>query len=72
MYLNDLEKHDTGGETHFPELDLKVKPKKGTAVFWMNVTPDKNVDYRTKHAGLPPSCSTKYGCNIWIREGKYT
>lgn len=34
IYLNDVEK---GGETIFPNIGIKVVPKKGRALFWCNV-----------------------------------
>jgi prolyl 4-hydroxylase len=69
-YLNDVPDDETGSHTEFPKLGVKVKPKKGLAVYWMNVTPDKKEDFRTLHSGNPPKNpnTTKYGCNIWCRE----
>jgi prolyl 4-hydroxylase len=65
IYLNDV---DQGGTTHFPKLNLRIKPRMGTAVMWYNVLPDGTEDYLTFHAGEPPKSSTKYGLNVWIRE----
>jgi prolyl 4-hydroxylase len=67
-YLNDVEE---GGETHFTDIDLKVSPKAGSAVLFHDCTPDGKEDPRTAHAGTPPTRGTKYGCNIWIREGPF-
>lgn len=67
VYLNDMNANETGGQTDFPRLNLKVRPEKGMAVMWYNVKNNKE-DFRTFHAGLPPVHSTKYGLNIWIRE----
>ena len=52
LYLNDVEK---GGETHFPELDLTVKPAKGAALLWPNVQYSRNDKqmHKTTHAALP-------------------
>ncbi|KAL3912119.1 MAG: hypothetical protein SGARI_001318 [Bacillariaceae sp.] len=50
-YLNSLE-DDQGGATHFPKCgNLRVKPKRGRAVLWSNVTEDGQPDERTIHAG---------------------
>lgn len=68
VYLNDLPADETSGHTHFPKLDLKIAPRKGTAALWLNVKPDKTEDFRTLHAGTPPTSGTKYGMNIWFRE----
>lgn len=64
-YLNTVEE---GGETEFPLLDVKVKPKQGTAVFWWDVDKSGNTIPETLHQGNPPKRGTKYGLNIWIRE----
>lgn len=66
-YLNSLDAGD-GGETEFPLLDLKVKPSKGTAVFWWNAKPNGSVIDKTLHRGNPVRKGTKYGLNVWIRE----
>jgi len=66
-YLNSLDPDD-GGETEFPLIEAKVKPSKGTAVFWWNVTPSGKLIDDTLHRGNPVKRRTKYGMNIWIRE----
>lgn len=50
-YLNTL-RDDEGGCTYFPKCGhLRVKPKRGRAVLWCNITPDGKADSRTIHAG---------------------
>ena len=50
-YLNTLD-DDEGGCTYFPKCDdLRVKPKRGRAVLWCNITQDGQPDSRTIHAG---------------------
>ncbi len=50
-YLNTLG-DDEGGCTYFPKCgDLRVKPQRGRAVLWCNITPDGKADSRTIHAG---------------------
>ena len=64
LYLNDVEE---GGETNFPQLNLKVKPKQGRLVVWPNVLPGSyREDSRTEHAALPVLKGEKYGANAWI------
>lgn len=65
FYLND---NFTGGETEFPKLNIKVKPKTGKAVLFFNLN-DDNTGLRDKsfHAGLPPNTGEKWMCNKWIR-----
>lgn len=68
VYLN----HDyKGGETVFPEIDLKVKGRKGDALIFTSALPDRSVDPLSKHAGLPVTQGTKYLCTKWIREKRW-
>lgn len=64
VYLNDV--YD-GGETEFPNLGIKVKPKMGDAVFWVNCEKYNKCYDLSLHQGNPPSSGVKYGLNIWIR-----
>jgi prolyl 4-hydroxylase len=67
-YLNDLDEGETGGGTHFPHLDITVKPEMGKAALWHDVTSSGNVDPRTLHGGQALDSSTKYGLNCWWRD----
>lgn len=78
LYLND---GFSGGETYFPRLKRKVKPKKGKALIFINCNYNKNthkdglcdVINDSEHAGLPviedksKSTNEKWIANIWIR-----
>ena len=55
-YLNDVTK---GGETDFPLLDYKVKPKKGTMLIWPACWP-------THHKGHIPISNDKYIVTGWV------
>ncbi len=68
VYLND---DFTGGETEFPQINIKVVPKKGKLVIWDNLNPDGSLDYTSLHAGLPVESGVKYIAVIWIRENKF-
>ena len=68
VYLNDVEE---GGETYFPKLDIKIKPKKGNAVFWEDCENQNKCHNLSFHQGLPPKKGIKYGLNIWIRFKPY-
>jgi prolyl 4-hydroxylase len=46
---------------------LLVKPKKGNAVFWMNMHMNGTGDRRVLHAGLPVHSGRKIGLNIFSR-----
>jgi prolyl 4-hydroxylase len=65
LYLSDVEE---GGETAFPTLGLKVKPKKGRALLWpstLDHDPEAQ-DVRTMHEALPVIKGKKYAANSWI------
>lgn len=64
VYLND---DFEGGETYFPKLDLRIKPKKGTAVLFYNLDEQDKLNRESFHAGLPVTSGKKYACNIWVR-----
>lgn len=67
FYLNNVEE---GGETFFPRLDVKIKPKMGTAVIWQNVI-DGEVYHPSLHWGMPPTKGVKWGCTKWCREREF-
>jgi prolyl 4-hydroxylase len=64
IYLNDVE---GGGETEFPDLDLKVTPKKGRAVIWNNLRPSGDGNDHTRHQSLPVTAGTKTIITKWFR-----
>lgn len=67
LYLNDLP-DDAGGNTYFPKLNLRIKPKAGDAIYFENMK-DGEVDYNTIHAGEEIIGNhKKYAVNIWFRE----
>jgi prolyl 4-hydroxylase len=66
LYLNDVE---SGGSTSFPNLDLKVSPKKGKAVFFENINTDNKQPYiESLHAGEPILQGEKWLATLWIRD----
>jgi hypothetical protein len=66
VYLNDdLE----GGETDFPRLGFSHRgEKKGDGLMFRNVDAEGRGDYRTLHAGLPPTRGEKWLLSLWIRD----
>ena len=70
IYLNDVE---SGGETHFPKLNLTVTPKRGRAILWPSVLDeDPNAkDDRTDHEALPVLEGIKFGANAWLHQRDY-
>jgi prolyl 4-hydroxylase len=65
VYLNEPK---DGGETDFPLLNMRVKPRKGTAVFFA-VADQKTRDLfeATLHAGLPVKKGVKRIANVWVK-----
>jgi len=63
IYLNECE----GGETEFPKLGIKIKPKKGKAILFQNI--DNNLDLipESMHAGCQVTSGVKWIANKWIR-----
>jgi prolyl 4-hydroxylase len=68
IYLNNV---DEGGETHFPYVDLKIRPTKGTALVFFPSTANGEFDVQTMHAALP-AVDTKYVSQVWVRERTFT
>lgn len=68
IYLNNVEE---GGHTYFPKINLRVKPKKGTAVFWNNLDKDGCRHPATLHMGESVTKGVKYICTIWFRKKEY-
>ena len=64
LYLNDVEE---GGETNFPNVDIKVKPKEGTLLAWNNRNIDGTNNVNTIHEALPPISGKKYIITKWWR-----
>ena len=72
VYLNDLTT-ESGGGTIFPLLGngdkFSIRPKKGMAVMWCNVTKDGYPDPRLVHSGEAiKTDALKYAINIWACE----
>nr|APU50758.1 prolyl 4-hydroxylase subunit alpha-1-like protein 359 [Saccoglossus kowalevskii] len=66
FYLSDV---DAGGYTAFTAIKTIVKPIKNAAVFWWNLLPSGERDYRTLHAACPVLLGSKWVANKWIHNG---
>mmetsp|Transcript_24214 Transcript_24214/g.45734 ORF Transcript_24214/g.45734 Transcript_24214/m.45734 type:complete len:465 (-) Transcript_24214:13-1407(-) len=67
IYLNDVPPGG-GGETMFPDLKLKIVPRRGCAVMWNNTLGPQREDKRMVHQGLPPHTATKFGVNCFFND----
>lgn len=56
--------------TVFPNLNVRIEPRKGSAAVWHNLNRDGSGNTQTLHGGEPPVLkdSVKYGLNCWFRE----
>jgi len=65
LYLSDVEE---GGETNFPDIGMKVKPEKGSAILWPSVLNNHltTIEPKTHHAALPVIKGKKFAANSWI------
>jgi prolyl 4-hydroxylase len=68
VYLNDV---DEGGETEFPKLKLKIKPKKGRAVYFKTLLNNGELLLNSLHQGMPIIRGEKYIINKWIHLNEF-
>jgi prolyl 4-hydroxylase len=68
IYLNDDYK---GGETHFPNLNKTVKPKKGKLVIFKSTDSNGVILEKSLHGGNPVTKGKKWICNKWYHFNKY-
>ena len=64
IYLNDVE---AGGETEFLRLGVKIKPKRGRALIWNNLTPQGIPNHNTIHQAHPVRLGYKCVITKWFR-----
>lgn len=71
LYLNQVPE---GGETRFEQLNLRIRPCRGTAVVWGNTRISESgqtvADDRMVHEALPPAGCVKYGMNCFFNESQ--
>ncbi|MEJ8820559.1 2OG-Fe(II) oxygenase [Variovorax humicola] len=68
IYLNEVTQ---GGGTIFPELNLTVVPKKGSAVYFEYLNDRGQVDPMTLHGGAPVIQGEKWIATKWMRVGRF-
>ncbi len=64
-WLDDV---PAGGETgfDFPNNEMVVEPKKGSAAFWMNLKASGARERSASHGGCPVLIGSKWILNKWI------
>jgi len=67
-YLND---GFGGGETDFPAIGVRVRPRAGDVLVFHNTLPDGRADPGARHAGLPVTSGAKWIATRWIRAQAY-
>ncbi|MEO8388895.1 MAG: 2OG-Fe(II) oxygenase [Polaromonas sp.] len=67
MYLHEPEE---GGATVFPDIELRVEPRRGNAVFFSY--PQALPSSRTLHGGEPVIVGEKWIATKWLRERLFT
>ncbi|MEE9331383.1 MAG: 2OG-Fe(II) oxygenase [Methylophilaceae bacterium] len=68
MYLNDVA---AGGATIFPEINLNIYPKKGSALYFSYFNDAEEVDPLTLHGGAPVISGEKWIATKWLRLNTY-
>ncbi|HEX8528240.1 prolyl hydroxylase family protein [Allosphingosinicella sp.] len=65
MFLNDPE---AGGQTYFPEIDVRITPRQGNLFTWNNMDAEGEPNRLTLHQGMPVLAGFKYIITKWYRE----
>ena len=70
IYLTD---EFEGGGTSFPNLRLKLKPKKYSGILFHPLEESREKCHPNGlHAGLPVKSGKKYVANVWLRQREFT
>ncbi len=67
-YLNTVGK---GGETEFPDLNMRVSAIAGNGVYFENTDEKGNIYTQSRHAGLPVIEGSKWIITLWFRQYKH-
>jgi prolyl 4-hydroxylase len=59
---------DEGGQTAFPEMDVKIAPRAGNLLAWNNMDEAGEPNRFTLHQGMPVLAGVKYIVTKWYRE----
>ena len=69
IFLNQPE---AGGQTAFPEANIKVTPRTGNLLAWNNLDEDGLPNPHSLHQGMPVEAGVKYIVTKWFRERPWT
>ena len=67
-YLNEV---GGGGQTEFPDLDIKIDPIPGSVLYFDNADKEGQPYLKTRHAGLPVTAGSKWISTLWLRQHDY-
>jgi prolyl 4-hydroxylase len=67
VYLGEPQ---SGGETIFPKVNIKIKSKRGRAVFFYNIQTDGSEDELSLHGSMPVEEGEKWTLTKWLRASK--
>ena len=65
IFLNEPE---GGGQTAFPEIDVRITPRTGNLLCWNNMDETGAPNRFTLHQGCPVTAGVKYVITKWYRE----
>lgn len=67
-----LNKPEGGGQTAFPDADIKIAARPGNLLAWNNMDADGLPNPGTLHQGMPVTAGVKYIITKWHRERPWT
>lgn len=65
IFLNEVE---AGGQTHFPNANVRVTPRSGNLLVWNNLDEYGEPNTFSLHTGMPVEAGVKYVITKWYRE----
>jgi len=68
MFLNEPE---AGGQTNFPEANIRVTPRTGNLLAWNNLDDAGDPNPFSLHQGMPVEAGVKYVITKWYRERRW-
>ena len=69
VFLNDV---DAGGQTWFPDANVRVTPRQGNLLLWNNMDEYGQPNPYSLHSGMPVEAGVKYVITKWYRERPWT